>query len=63
MKTICSKQEKVHFAYFVEHDQLGIIAEHLTIFLFFLFFFAYTIYITLPITKDAIQLGEKNNTN
>ena len=30
MKTICAKQANVHFAYFVQHDQLGIITEHLT---------------------------------
>ena len=30
MKTICAKQAKVHFAYFVQHDQLGIIREHVT---------------------------------
>ena len=30
MKTICAKQASVHLAYFVQHDQLGIITEHLT---------------------------------
>ena len=32
MKTICGKQAKVprDFAYFVQHDQLGIITEPLT---------------------------------
>ena len=30
MKTIRPKQAKVHFAYFVQCDQLGIIAKHLT---------------------------------
>ena len=30
MKTIRAKQAKVHFAYFVQRDQRGIIAKHLT---------------------------------
>ena len=30
MKNICAKQAKVHFAYFVQHNQHRIIAKHLT---------------------------------
>ena len=30
MKTIRAKQAKVHVAFFVQRDQLGIIAKHLT---------------------------------
>ena len=30
MKTICGKQAKVLFVYFVQRDQLRIIAKHLT---------------------------------
>ena len=30
VKIIRAKQAKVHFAYFAQHDQLGIIAKHLT---------------------------------
>lgn len=30
MKTIRFRQAKVHFAYFVQRDQYGIVAKHLT---------------------------------
>ena len=30
MKTIRTKQAKVHFAYFVQHEQHGLIAKDLT---------------------------------
>ena len=30
MKTIRAKQAKVHFASFVQRDQLGLIAKHFT---------------------------------
>ena len=30
MKTIRAKHAKEHFAYFVQHDHHGIVAEHLT---------------------------------
>lgn len=30
MKTIRVRQAKVHFAYFVQRDQNGIVAKHLT---------------------------------